>query len=474
MDFSGKRILVFGTGISGIGSAKLLEAKGALPVLYDGNEKLTSKDVMGKLPPGSSAQVIIGNLTEDMLSGIELAVFSPGVPLDIPQAELIRKCRIPIWGEVELAWQCGRGDVLAITGTNGKTTTTTLAGEIMKYHLQCKKEPLTDQVFVAGNIGIPYTGVCLEMTEKSVTVAEISSFQLETIHEFHPKVSAITNITPDHLNRHHTMEEYIRVKESIAKNQTEEDFCVLNYEDPILRKFGEDLSAGRYEGADDKRYSPKVIFFSSGRQLEKGFYLDDGKIVCREGEEQIPLVSLKELRLPGMHNYENIMTAAAMTHAWGVPFEEICHVLRRFTAVEHRIEYVAEKQGVIYYNDSKGTNPDAAIKGIQAMDRPTVLIGGGYDKDSQYEDWIRSFDGKVRALVLIGQTREKIAQAARRCGFDSIVMADTFEEAFEICVQKAQPGDAVLLSPACASWGMFPNYEVRGKRFKDLVNQLPD
>lgn len=452
MELKEKNVLVFGTGISGIGSAQLLEQAGAKPILYDGNIKLTEESVRAKLPEGSKAEIVIGELTDTLLERLDLAVLSPGVPTDLPTVNQIREAQIPIWGEIELAYVNGKGDVLAITGTNGKTTTTTLVGEIMKYH-----QP---SVYVVGNIGKPYTEVALEMTEDTVSVAEISSFQLETIDQFRPKVSAITNITPDHLDRHHTMEEYIRVKECITKNQTAEDTCVLNYEDEELRRFGQQLHT-------------KVIFFSSKQVLEKGIYLKDGIIEYNDGETIVPVCSIKELKLPGLHNYENIMTAVAMTLAYGVPLEEIQHVVRNFTAVEHRIEYVAEKNGVVYYNDSKGTNPDAAIKGIQAMDRPTILMGGGYDKDSTYDEWIQAFDGKVKYLVLLGQTKEKIAKAARSCGFHNILMAETFEEAFELCVQYAKPGDAVLLSPACASWGMFPNYEVRGKVFKELVHKLP-
>ena len=468
MDFTGKNVLVFGAGISGIGSANLLEKNGALPVLFDGNTKLTQEDVLSRLPEGSKARAVIGELEDSLLDTIDLAVLSPGVPTDLPQVGQLRDHGIGIIGEIELAYRCGRGDVLAITGTNGKTTTTTLLGEIMKYHHERQTDPKTDDVYVVGNIGIPYTGAAAQLREKSVVVAEISSFQLETTDLFHPVVSAITNITPDHLNRHHTMEEYIRVKERIAYRQNQADTCVLNYEDEVLRAFGERLS--KAEGPD----KPKVVFFSSARRLEEGFYLDEQKIKMRKDGVETVLLSVKDLNLPGLHNYENVMTASAMASAYGVPMDEIIHVLRIFTAVEHRIEYVAEKKGVVYYNDSKGTNPDAAIKGIQAMDRPTVLIGGGYDKNSEYDQWIRSFDGKVRCLVLIGATREKIAEAARRCGFEEIVFADTFEEAFSRCVEIARPGDAVLLSPACASWGMFPNYEVRGKVFKELVYQLPD
>ena len=461
MELKGKQVLVFGTGVSGIGSAGLLEKVGALPVLYDGNVKLTPEDVKAKLPSGSNAKIVIGDLPDDVLDGIDLTVLSPGVPTDLPQVLRIKERAIPVWGEVELAYACSRGDVLAITGTNGKTTTTTLVGEIMKYHCQKQTQPVNDQVFVVGNIGTPYTEAALQTTDQTVAVAEISSFQLETIETFHPKVSAITNITPDHLDRHHTMAEYIRVKERITENQTAQETCVLNYEDEILREFGQKVHT-------------KVIFFSSARVLEQGICLNGETIELHDGGQVTKILSVKELKLPGLHNYENVMTAVAMTYAYGVPMDEIRHVVRLFTAVEHRIEYVAEKNGVVYYNDSKGTNPDAAIKGIQAMDRPTLLIGGGYDKGSSYKEWIRAFDGKVRCLVLIGATREKIAAEARECGFESIEMADTFEEAFEICVKKAQPGDAVLLSPACASWGMFPNYEVRGRVFKELVKALPD
>ena len=341
--------------------------------------------------------------------------------------------------------------MLAITGTNGKTTTTSLLGAIMQH--------AKESAFIVGNIGIPYTQIVEETKESSVTVAEISSFQLETIEQFRPKVSAILNITPDHLNRHHTMEEYIRVKELITKNQTEEDTCVLNYEDEVLREFGKTLKC-------------QVIFFSSLRTLEKGIYLNGEMIEYNDGSSTMTICSVKELNLPGRHNYENVCAAVAMVLAYGISLEDIRYVLVRFKAVEHRIEYVTEVNGVVYYNDSKGTNPDAAIKGIQAMDRPTLLIGGGYDKNSSYEEWINAFDGKVRYLVLLGQTKEKIAEAAGRCGFEHVIMTESLEEAVAFCAEHANPGDAVLLSPACASWGMFPNYEVRGKRFKELVYQL--
>ena len=448
MELKGKQVLVFGTGISGIGAARLLSDHHAHIILFDGNTKVNEQEVRDKLPECPELEIILGDLGEEQIGRLDLAVLSPGVPCDLPLVERIRSAGVPIWGEIELAFQCGKGDVLAITGTNGKTTSTSLLGEIMK---SCRPE-----VHVVGNIGFSYTEAARTMTEKAVTVAEISSFQLETIQTFSPRVSAITNITPDHLNRHHTMEEYIRVKECITKFQKPQDTCVLNYEDPVLRKFGEDLPI-------------HVLWFSSARRLERGLYLEDGKIWYAQESGCQVLCEVDKLNLLGLHNYENVMTAAGMAIAYGVSIEEIRPVLYAFQAVEHRIEYVAEIDGVAYYNDSKGTNPDAAIKGIQAMNRPTVLIGGGYDKDSSYEEWINAFDGKVTWLVLIGQTREKIAQAARQCGFTNIVFADSLEEAVNICSEKARPGDAVLLSPACASWGMFKNYEERGRQFKALV-----
>ena len=451
MNLEGKRVLVVGSGKSGVAAAELLRKKGITFVLFDGNKDLDVTALIEKNPVFAGAEILLGELAPEDMARIDLVVLSPGVPTDLPMVNELRNRQIPIWGEIELAYHFAKGRIIAITGTNGKTTTTSLVGEIMANYF--------DDVKVVGNIGIPYTSVAANTTEDTVTVAEISSFQLETTHEFAPEVTAILNITPDHLNRHHTMEAYIAAKENIAKNQTEEDTCVLNYEDAVTRQFGETLKA-------------KVLYFSSQRILEEGIYLDGEKIVLSLNGEKTEICTVNELNILGTHNHENAMAAAAMAAAYGVPVEIIRKTLKEFQGVEHRIEFVAEKDGVVYYNDSKGTNPDAAIKGIQAMNRPTVLIGGGYDKDSAYDEWINAFDGKVKKLVLIGATREKIAQTAEKLGFHEIVMADTFEEAFEKCVEYAEPGDAVLLSPACASWGMFKNYEQRGDKFKELVNQL--
>ena len=453
MDLTGKRVLVVGSGISGIAAAELLKKKQVDIILFDGNKELDIAALKEKAPVFADVEIILGELAEDVMERIDLVVLSPGVPTDLPMVNSLRNRQIPIWGEIELAYFFGKGRIVAITGTNGKTTTTALTGEIMANYFS--------DVKVVGNIGIPYTSVALDTTEDTVTVAEISSFQLETTHEFAPEVSAILNITPDHLNRHHTMECYIETKESITKKQTANQVCVLNYEDDVLRAFGEKLHT-------------QVLFFSSRRRLNKGLYFEDNKIYYANEQETQLVIDVDELNILGLHNYENVMAAVGMALSMGVPMEKIVEVLKRFQAVEHRIEYVTEKRGVKFYNDSKGTNPDAAMKGILAMNRPTYLIGGGYDKDSEYDEWIESFDGKVKKLVLIGQTREKIAECARAHGFTEIVMCDTLEEAIDVCYEHAVSGEAVLLSPACASWGMFKNYEERGDIFKAYVRNLSE
>lgn len=451
---TGEKCLVIGSGVSGIGSAGLLERMGAGVVLYDDNDKLTAEELKKKLPEDSRAICVTGELPEAYAKDVRTVVLSPGVPVDIPLVKALKERGAEVIGEIELGYREEKGKVAAITGTNGKTTTTTLVGEIMKAHLGEKR------VFVVGNIGNPYTLECLKTDSETVTVGEISSFQLETIRRFHPAVSAILNITPDHLNRHHTMEAYVAAKENIAANQTEEDICVLNFENPYTREFG-------------NRCAARAVYFSSARELEEGYYLKGDRIYKRFGGNGQELLDIhRDMKLVGLCNVENVMAAIAIAEGMGVPLETILETVREFRAVEHRIEFVAAKGGVDYYNDSKGTNPDAAIQGIRAMSRPTVLIGGGYDKGNTYDEWIESFGDRVKWLVLIGQTREKIAECAARHGFDRIRFADSFEECLQLCTRLAEEGDAVLLSPACASWGMFPNYEERGRRFKEYVRGL--
>lgn len=453
MNLQNKRVLVVGTGVSGIAAVELLLKKGIDTVLFDGNKNLDTEKLYAKSEILREIPLILGELTEEEMETFDMVVLSPGVPTDLPMVNEMREKGIAIWGEIELAYSFAKGRVVAITGTNGKTTTTALTGEIMKNYFS--------DVRVVGNIGIPYTSEALTTTEETVTVAEISSFQLETVHEFQPIVSAILNITPDHLDRHHTMEAYIGAKTDITKNQTTQQVCVLNYEDEVLREFSVTCPA-------------KVVFFSSQRELTDGFFYADNYIYyAKEGQKEV-VVHVDELNILGEHNYENVMSACAMAVSVGIPMEKIREVLRRFQAVEHRIEFVEEIDGVRYYNDSKGTNPDAAIKAIKAMNRPTWLIGGGYDKQSEYDEWIESFDGKVRELVLIGQTAEKIRDCAHQHGFLNTIIFERFEDAVTYCHKKAKVGEAVLLSPACASWGMFKNYEERGHIFKEIVRSFKE
>ncbi len=450
MDYQEKRVLVVGTGISGIAAVKLLVQLGARIIVLEGNAEAKREQIEEKLPKGAAWELVIGELPGEKMDETELVVLSPGVPVDLPFVTEFKERGIPVWGEIELAFCCAKGRLAAITGTNGKTTTTALTGQIMREYY--------DSVFVVGNIGLPYTEYALQTIEDSVTVAEVSSFQLETVHSFCPQVSAILNITPDHLNRHHTMECYIQAKANIAVNQTKDQVCVLNYEDEHLREIARDIPAD-------------IFWFSSRRQLERGIWLQGEDIIYCD-TEQIRICSIHDMQLLGMHNYENVMAAVAIAMHCGVPVECIRKAVAEFRAVEHRIEFVREVNGVKYYNDSKGTNPDAAIKAVEAMVAPAIVIGGGYDKDSSYEEWVASFDGRVKGLVLLGATAEKIERTARDAGFTNITRVDSLEAAVREAAAQADPGDAVLLSPACASWDMFKSYEQRGNLFKEYVNKL--
>lgn len=457
MNLENKKVLVAGTGISGLGAAKLLKAVGAGIILYDSNENLKKEELYARLLEKgidrAETEIILGELKEEVIDRCDLAVISPGVPVDVDFVKKIYNRGVKVWGEIELAYAFSKGRLAAVTGTNGKTTTTTLIGEIFKAYF--------DSVFVVGNIGKSYTERALETKERSVIAAEISSFQLETIENFHPFVSAVLNVTPDHLNRHYTMENYASVKASVMKNQTENDFVVLNYEDEYTRAMGE-------------RTKAKVIYFSSARALTDGYYYKDGEIIRAVSGEKRHICYENELKILGIHNMENVMAAVAVAECFNVPSEVIYETLIHFKAVAHRIEYVATKKGVDYYNDSKGTNTDAAIKAVQAMVKPTVVIGGGYDKNAAFDDWIEAFGGKVKLLVLFGATADKIEACAKAHGFNKIIRVENLKEAVSVCAKEAKEGEAVLLSPACASWDMFKSYEQRGDMFKQYVYELED
>lgn len=447
--------IVAGTGKSGISATKLLVNHGVKVYLFDENKDRDIEAIKEKTGDSELVQIELGELGEDALSSSQLMVISPGIPVDAPFTDVVRNAGIPIWSEIELAYHYGKGKIAAITGTNGKTTTTALVGEIVKAH--------NAKTIVVGNIGIPYTELCDTTDDDSDTVAEISSFQLETVIDFHPNVSAILNLTPDHLNRHYTFENYGNVKFSITKNQTMDDVTVLNYDDEHTRAMG--------EKAKDHCH---VVYFSRLEKPAGGVYVEDGDIILEDGDKKINVLAIKDLKLMGAHNVENVLAAVGISYYMGVPVDVIRDVATSFKAVAHRIEYVDTIDGVAYYNDSKGTNPDAAIKGIQAMVAPTFLIGGGYDKGSEYDEWIEAFDGKVKWLVLIGQTAQKIADCAKRQGFNSIIFEENLQDAVAYCHENAVDGDAVLLSPACASWGQFDNYEQRGDMFKEYVRSYKE
>lgn len=447
MEYNGKKALVCGVARSGIAAAKLLNRLGARVTLQDMKKREEiSADVLAL--EGEGIVLYTGANPDEIACAQDLIVLSPGIPCDLPFIAAAENAGIEVISEVELAYRLTPCPITAITGTNGKTTTTTLTGEIMK--------TAYSGTAVVGNIGIPYSEEVERLTEKDWVVAEISSFQMEKVKEFHPHISAVLNITPDHLNRHKTMDVYIAMKERVFAKQTAADFCILNHGDETCRKMADKTAA-------------KVFFFDSSETLAEGIYLDGDAIEVRWGAINETLIHVDELQILGVHNYENVMAAAAMGICAGIALDTIRAVLKGFAGVAHRIEYVATVDGVDYYNDSKGTNVDASIRAVLAMKKPIVLIGGGYDKGSSFDEWTKLFPGRVKHLVLIGVTAPKVRASAEKFGFTAISDCETFEEAVDLCREKAEDGDCVLLSPACASWGMFDNYEQRGDMFKEQV-----
>lgn len=446
MNIKGKKALVCGMAKSGISAACLLNRLGAKVTLQDLKER-------GQIAEAASLEALgitlyTGKNPDDIVEQQDLIVLSPGIPCDLPFILRAEAAGVSVISEVELAYRYTPCPVIAITGTNGKTTTTTLVGEIMK-----KKHPSR---VVVGNIGVSYSSKVEQLTPKDWVIAEISSFQMEKATTFHPRISAVLNISPDHLNRHKTMDAYVAMKERVFQNQEEDDFCILNYSDEVCRKMAEKTKA-------------QVVFFSSQEKLEEGIYLEGKNIEVRWRDIRCTLLSVDQLRVLGIHNYENIMAAVAMTMVAGIDLNTIVEVIENFSGVEHRIEYVATVSGVDYYNDSKGTNTDASIRAVLAMKKPIVLIGGGYDKGVSFDDWTQLFPGRVKHLVLIGVTAAQIRASAEKSGFTPISICTSFEEAINLCHEVAEAGDCVLLSPACASWGMFENYEQRGDAFKKQV-----
>lgn len=446
-----KNVLVCGIAKSGISAALLLRDYQADVTVQDLKEKEKADKADIELLEENGVRLYMGKNPDDIIHMYHLIVLSPGIPTDLDFIKKAKEKGIEIIGDVELAYKLSDAPVIGITGTNGKTTTTTLMGKIA--------EAYNPKTKVVGNIGIPYCDQVPSLGEDALAVAELSSFQLESIEEFKPHVCAVLNITPDHLNRHHSLENYIAAKERIFENQTQEDFTILNYNDEKTRDMA-------------KRTKGKVIFFSLMGKDKSGVFSDEKSIYINCGENVQKLIDIDELNILGDHNVENAMAAIACAHAANIPMDTVIEQLKAFTAVEHRIEYCGEVRGVKYYNDSKGTNPDASIKAVTAMKRPICLIAGGYDKGSDFDEWISYFEGRVKFVAVIGQVKEKIVSSLEKAGFKNYECADTFTQAIDLCHKNAEEGDCVLLSPACASWDMFKSYEERGNIFKDYVKGL--
>lgn len=450
MELKGKKVLLVGLAKTGISTIKCLAKYGADITVNDIKTEDQLEEIIAEIKDIDGIKYILGHHPEN-ISDIDMVVVSPGVPLDLPFIKKVIEENKELIGEVELAYQLAKKPYfVGITGTNGKTTTTSLTGEIF--------EKAGKETYIVGNIGNPVIDAVQAANEGASFVTELSSFQLESIKDFKPSVSAVLNITEDHMNRHHTMENYIDAKARVFMNQDKENFCVLNYDDELTRALAEKCNAN-------------VVFFSRLEKLEKGVYVENGDIII-DINEKINLMKVCELSLPGGHNLENCMAAAAMAYVSGIDIEVIREVLKTFKAVEHRLEFVKEVEGVKYVNDSKGTNPDSTIKAVQAYENPIILIAGGYDKGSTYDELLEIAKKNVKTLVLLGQTADKIEEAARRIGFTDIHRVEDMKEAVKTCHDIAKEGDIVLLSPACASWGMYKNFEVRGKDFKDNVNSL--
>jgi UDP-N-acetylmuramoylalanine--D-glutamate ligase len=448
MELKGKRILVVGAGKSGLAVSHFLAGKGAFAVLADSNIPPCPSGELEQLE-GAGVVLSLGGYPEVRSHTFDMVVLSPGVPLTEEPAKSAMKYGIALTGELELAYLFATAPIVAITGTNGKTTTTTLIGEIFK---KAGRETL-----VGGNIGLPLVTEVERYGPEAVIVAEVSSFQLETIRSFKPRVAVILNITPDHLDRHGNMAGYTATKARIFENQGAGDYTVLNYDNPQTAGLG-DSTCGR------------KIFFSTRQIIKPGVYVKDGEIMSDLDGSPEAICRAAEIGIPGAHNLENALAAVAATKVAGVGNDIIAGVLREFKGVSHRLEFVAEINGVKYINDSKGTNPDASIKALEAYTEPVVLIAGGKNKGSDFGEFAAKVKERVRVLVVLGQSAELIADAARAKGFDNIQKADDFEEAVVLAHQAARDGEIVLLSPACASWDMFKSYEERGDLFKKIVS----
>ena len=444
MQYEGKNIIVVGLGKSGFELLRFLDKNNISATAYD-----SKVDYDKQLIEGFSKNIVINlgqNPTGEELC--DLLVLSPGVPTNLAFLEKFKQRNIEIIGEIEFAYRYAKGTFVSITGTNGKTTTTTLTGEIFK--------AANLDVRVVGNIGNPIISEVMTSDENTFFVAELSSFQLETISKFRSKSAAVINITPDHLDRHGNVDNYADVKFNIFNNQTENDYAILNFDDPKVMALSLNLNAKR-------------IYFSTSKKLESGIYLENGIIKYSDGINIIDIAKREDVYLKGKHNLENVMTSIGLCISNNIEISVIQKVLREFRGVEHRLEFVENINGVEYINDSKGTNPDSSIKALETYSKNVILIAGGYDKKSDFDDFVKLFTGKVKMAIFMGATKDKLIETCNKYEFKNYICKDTMKEAVEFAKSLAKSGDTVLLSPACASWGMYNNYEERGEDFKNIV-----
>ena len=448
-----KKAMVIGLARSGIAVSKLLLLRGYEVYACDSKAKEKFEGALDEIEKMGAKLILSEKEPQKHLAGMDCLIVSPGIPLTHPVFAAAKELGVEVMGEIEYAYRESTGMLLALTGTNGKTTTVSLLGEIFKN--------AGKRTHVVGNIGIPYSGAVPEMKAGDVTVCEISSFMMETSSQFHPHISAVLNIAEDHLNRHGTMENYIALKERIFEKASERDFVVLNWDDPVTRGMAQ-------------RTKAKVCYFSSREEVSYGAFVRDGRIVFGSGEDVTPVCPADELKIPGEHNLQNALAATAMAMSAGVPAPVLRHTFRTFEGVEHRIEFVCEIDGVRFINDSKGTNVDSTLRAVRAMTAPTVLILGGSDKHTDFtplcEEILRC---PIDHCVLIGETAKQFEETLEKVGYHAWEHAGyDFDKAIQRSFELAEKGGNVLLSPSCASFDMFTDYEARGRIFKEKVRAL--
>jgi UDP-N-acetylmuramoylalanine--D-glutamate ligase len=440
-------VLVVGLARTGLVVSVFAAGYGATVTATDEKPETELAEAAAKLR-AAGVKLELGGHTPATFLEQDLIVLSPGVPAKLPALELARARGIPVWSEIELAWRLLRGKLVAITGSNGKTTTTALVAHILR--------TAGIPVLVGGNIGVPLLSLVESSADTSVTVAEISSFQLETIEAFRPEIGVVLNLTPDHLDRHASFEEYAGAKMRLFENQLDRDAALLNADDPEITK--------------RMPSRPHVYWFSRQKRVAEGAFVRDGQIFFRAEGAEVPLARRDQISLRGEHNVENVLAACAAAYLAGAAPAAIATGVQTFRGVEHRLEFVAEIGGVTFYNDSKATNVDAALKAIEAFPGPLLVILGGKDKGSPYTPLREPLQGRARLAILIGAAAEKIA--AELAGAVRVEQAGTLNRAVRLAFEHARPGDTVLLAPACSSFDQFENYEQRGRVFKDAVAKL--